>query len=112
MERGQLIFNTSTALYWKHLFANDIYKDIIVDSLKFMSYKKWIVVYGLVIMLNHIHLLIEVPIEVPVEKDIQHSFMSFTAHEIKKMMKAREPKINQISLKVNRKTIRTFKFGI
>ena len=33
---------TATIYEWKHLLAEDLYKDIIVDSLKFLVLKKWI----------------------------------------------------------------------
>ncbi|MGZ3873593.1 MAG: hypothetical protein ACXVJD_11780 [Mucilaginibacter sp.] len=50
-------FFTATILEWKHLLKEDIYKDIIINSLTFLKKEKSIVVYGFVIMPNHIHLL-------------------------------------------------------
>ena len=44
------------------------------------------IVYGLVIMPNHIHLVFEIPSEVKHPEKVQHSFMSYTAHEFRKKM--------------------------
>jgi putative transposase len=100
MRRGQLIFFTSTILYWKHLLKEDGYKQIILNSLRFLSDQKQVKVYGLVIMPNHIHLLWEIQDTVPEEKNIQHSFMSFTGHQFKKRLLQEETN-NLQKFKVN-----------
>ena len=50
-------FFTAIILEWKHLLKPDKYKDIIIDSLRFLAKNKRVVVYGFVIMPNHIHLI-------------------------------------------------------
>ena len=50
-------FFTATILEWKHLLANDTYKDIIISSLKFLVNDGRVIIYGFVIMPNHIHLI-------------------------------------------------------
>ena len=50
-------FFTATILEWKKLLAPDKYKDIIMESLKFLVTNKRIILNGFVIMPNHIHLI-------------------------------------------------------
>jgi putative transposase len=50
-------FYTATILEWKHLLKPNEYKDIIIQSLYFLSTQNKIKVFGLVIMPNHIHLI-------------------------------------------------------
>jgi len=59
MELNKLYFYTATIIGWKHLLKPDKYKDVIIDSLKYLIKIKKIVVYGFVIMPNHIHLIWE-----------------------------------------------------
>ncbi|HLX54440.1 MAG TPA: hypothetical protein VKR58_10885, partial [Aquella sp.] len=53
-------FFTATILEWKYLLEPDRFKDIIINSLLFLKNEKSIVVYGFVIMPNHIHLIWQV----------------------------------------------------
>jgi len=48
-------FFTATILEWKRLLEPDKNKDIIIDSMRFLVADKRVVVYGFVIMVNHIH---------------------------------------------------------
>ncbi|MDR6563262.1 MULTISPECIES: hypothetical protein [unclassified Arcicella] len=48
-------FFTATILSWKPLLKPDKYKQIIIDSLKFLVENHRVKVYGFVIMPNHIH---------------------------------------------------------
>jgi len=48
---------TATILEWKHLLKPDRYKQIILDSLRFLVEQKRVKVYGFVIMINHIHVI-------------------------------------------------------
>ena len=50
-------FFTATILEWKYLLQPERFKDIIINSLLFLKNEKSIVVYGFVIMPNHIHLI-------------------------------------------------------
>ena len=55
MNQNYLQFFTATNLWWKKLLQPDKYKQIIIDSLKFLVENKRVKVYGFVIMPNHIH---------------------------------------------------------
>src|SRR5882672_2412503 len=50
-------FFTATILNWQKLLHNDLFKQIIVDSLQWLVKEKRYAVYAFVIMPNHMHLL-------------------------------------------------------
>ena len=50
-------FFTATNLEWKRLLSYDKYKDIIIESMRFMVKDKRVIIYGFVIMDNHIHVI-------------------------------------------------------
>jgi hypothetical protein len=55
--RKYVQFFTATILEWKHLLKPDKYKQLILDSLKFLVEHGRVKVYGFVIMINHIHVV-------------------------------------------------------
>jgi REP element-mobilizing transposase RayT len=75
-------FFTATILAWKPLLRQDKYKDVITDSLRFLVQQKRVVVYGSVIMPNHIHLLWHI-CEGYRREDVQRDFLKYTAQRIK-----------------------------
>jgi REP element-mobilizing transposase RayT len=75
-------FFTATILEWKPLLRDDTFKDIIIKSLQFLTNEGSIVVYGFVIMPNHIHLIWQ--IQDGFKRDIiQMRFLKFTAQQMK-----------------------------
>ena len=79
MESGKAYFLTATNLEWKKVLANDRYKMIITNSLKFQVEQKRIEVFSFTIMPNHIHLIWRINENLVAEK-VQQSFMKYTAH--------------------------------
>ena len=79
-----LYFLTLTTVGWIDVFTRAIYRDIIVDSLKYCRKEKGLVVYAYVIMSNHIHLIAQSESETQTLSDIIRDFKSFTAKEIRK----------------------------
>jgi putative transposase len=75
-------FYTATILEWKPLLKQDKYKDIIIESLRFLVTDKRINLYAFVLMSNHIHLIWQ-PLREYTPENIQHSLMSYTAHQFK-----------------------------
>jgi putative transposase len=75
-------FFTATILEWKYLLKEDIFKDIVINSLLFLKKEKSIVVYGFVIMPNHIHLIWQIQDGYKQEM-IQNRFLKFTAQQMK-----------------------------
>ena len=57
MEIGELFFWTATINQWQKLLQPDRYKDIVIQSLTYLTHTSKIEVYGFVIMPNHIHLI-------------------------------------------------------
>lgn len=52
---GKIYFLTATINNWNKLLTEDIMKEIITSSLKYLSVQKKIEVYAFVIMPNHLH---------------------------------------------------------
>jgi len=82
IEDNPVCFFTATILEWKHLLKDDKYKDIILNSMKFLVQDKRAEIFAFVIMPNHIHMVWRVnnkfePFEV------QRDFLKFTAQQIK-----------------------------
>ena len=85
-----IYFYTATIKEWKNLLEPDRYKDIIINSLKYLVDKKKLAVYGLVIMPNHIHIIWELLAMNGKEKP-HASFMKFTSHEFLNEMRMNHP---------------------
>jgi len=82
MNHHYIQFFTATILWWKSLLKPDKYKEIIIDSLKFLVENHRVKVYGFVIMPNHIHLVWKIN-ENYLLKDVQRDFLKYTAQQIK-----------------------------
>ena len=76
-----IYFVTFTVVDWIDIFTRPVYKEIIVDSLKFSIENKGLTVYAWVVMSNHIHLIIsaEKNNKLP---DIVRDFKKFTSKRI------------------------------
>jgi REP element-mobilizing transposase RayT len=81
LEINEVYFWTDTIKDWKHLLKQDKYKLLIMDALKDLVEKKKIIVYGFVLMPNHLHLLWEMLAKNGREMPYA-SFNKATAHEI------------------------------
>ncbi|MES2733905.1 MAG: transposase [Bacteroidota bacterium] len=92
MELGEIYFYTSTIVGWKRLLKPDPYKRIIINSLKNLVDRQCIIIYGFVIMPNHIHLIWEM-LKKNGKEMPDTSFIKFTAHELKKDLSKNYPPI-------------------
>lgn len=72
-----LYFLTLTTVGWIDIFTRAIYRDILVESLNYCIKEKGLVVYGYVIMSNHIHLIAQSESETQSLSDIIRDFKSF-----------------------------------
>ena len=92
MRENNILFFTATIRKWNKLLNKDKYKDVIVDSLKYLVKIKKIYVYAFVIMPNHIHILwsIREPYLLP---NIQRDFLKFTAQQIKFDLMKNHPEV-------------------
>lgn len=75
-------FFTATNLEWKKLLSHDHYKDIIINSLRFLVVNERIKLYAFVLMDNHIHLIWQMMFGHQ-RKDVRRDFLKFTANQIK-----------------------------
>jgi putative transposase len=81
MDIDEVYFWTDTIKDWKHLLKHDKYKQLVIDNLRDLVQKKMIVIYGFVIMPNHLHLIWE--LKSKNGKEMPHaSFNKATAHLI------------------------------
>jgi REP element-mobilizing transposase RayT len=83
---------TATILEWKRLLKHDKYKDIIVDSPRFLVEDERIYLYGFVIMDNHIHCIWQL-LNGYNQQLIQHSLLKFTAQKMKYDLVANHPDV-------------------
>ena len=70
----------------KHLLKPDKYKDVIIDSLKFMVKEKRVQVNAFVIMSNHIHLIWQIQKDFKRE-NVQRDFLKFTSQMNEELVK-------------------------
>ena len=56
-DQNGLYFLTMTIVEWIDLFTRPVYKDIVIESLKYCQKEKGLEIYAYCIMSNHLHLL-------------------------------------------------------
>lgn len=86
LEMGEIFFWTATINNWQRLLMKDEYKNVILNSLNYLSDLGKVDVFGFVIMPNHIHLVWKIN-EMNGKETAQGSFLKYTAHEFKKLLK-------------------------
>ena len=83
-------FYTATILNWQQILKDDIFKNIILESLGFCVKQSKIKLYVFVEMNNHIHLIWQ-QIPPTTRVKLQHSFMKFTAQKMKENLQLYNP---------------------
>jgi REP element-mobilizing transposase RayT len=91
MEMAEIYFWTTTINQWQKLLLDDAFKDIIIQSLDFLSDAGKIDVFGFVIMPNHLHLIWRA-LEMNGKETPQGSFLKYTAHEFRKKLYEEDPR--------------------
>ncbi len=79
-DQSKVYFLTFTVVEWVDIFSRQIYKDIIIDSLRYCQINKGLNIYAYVIMTNHVHLLVNCENEDL--SDIVRDFKKFTSKKI------------------------------
>jgi REP element-mobilizing transposase RayT len=79
-DQEKVHFITCTVVDWVDVFSRKAYKDSIMNSLEFCIKNKGMILYGYVIMTNHIHLIIQS--ENGKLSDLVRDFKKFTARII------------------------------
>ena len=86
METGDIFFWTATINKWQPLLKEDRFKEVIIQSLTNLSERNLIDVFAFVIMPNHLHLIWRTN-ALNGKETAQGSFLKFTAHAFKKLLK-------------------------
>ena len=79
-------FFTVTCLEWKHILADNRFKDIIIDSLTYLSQSNRVSIYAFVIMSNYFHMIWQMLGEHKRE-DVQRDFLKYTSQQILKVLR-------------------------
>ncbi|MFI5155093.1 MAG: REP-associated tyrosine transposase [Chitinophagales bacterium] len=94
-------FFTATILEWKHLLKPSKYKDIIMESFRFLTNDQRLQINAFVIMNNHIHTIWQI-MGRHKREDVQRDFLKYTAQHIKSDLRIRHPSFLE-AFKVNAK---------
>lgn len=86
IDKGEIYFWTATINKWQRLLEKEEYKDVIINSLQYLSDEGKVDVFAFVIMPNHIHLIWRVN-ELNGKESPQGSLLKYTAHSFKKMLR-------------------------
>ena len=87
MEYDKVYFWTDTIKDWNPILSQDKYKEIIISSWRELVKRGMVIVYGFVIMPNHLHVIWE--LKEPNGKEMPHaSFNKFTSHKILSILKS------------------------
>jgi len=63
VDQSALYYLTLQVVDWIDIFTRQVYRDIVIESLKFCQQNKNLQIFGYVIMSNHIHLIANSPNE-------------------------------------------------
>lgn len=85
-------FFTATNLEWKRLLQPGKYKDIVINSMRFLVRDKRARIFSFVIMDNHTHLIWQMMPDNDPEA-VQRDFLKYTAQRIKKDLQRNHPAV-------------------
>ena len=79
-EQNALHYITLQVVYWVDIFTRYVYRDIVIQSLRYCQQAKGLEIYAYVIMSNHIHIIVKS--ETENLSDILLDFKKFTSKRI------------------------------
>jgi REP element-mobilizing transposase RayT len=79
-DQSKAHFITATIIDWIDIFSRKAYRDVVIDSMIYCVKNKGMIVYGYVIMTNHIHMVVQS--ETGELSDLIRDFKKFTATQI------------------------------
>ena len=85
IDQSKLYFVSFATVHWIDIFTRELYRTILIDSLKFCQQKKGLEIFSWCIMTNHVHLIIGT--SGSKMEDILRDFKSFTSRELKEAIK-------------------------
>jgi REP element-mobilizing transposase RayT len=105
IQKGEIYFWTATINKWQYLLQADVFKDVIVSSLEYLSKQEKIDVFAFVIMPNHIHVIWRIK-ENKGKETAQGSFLKYTTHEFRKLLMKGEGRIelSNFAVRANNKS--------
>ncbi len=77
-------FLTLTIVGWIDIFSRQVYRDILLDSLRYCQQHKGLLLYAYVVMTNHVHLIAAVA----EGHDLVETIRSLKKHTAKKLLEA------------------------
>ena len=83
--KNKIHFLTFTTIEWIDIFTKQEYFDLIINTFKHCQKNQGLLLYGFVIMTNHIHCLVSAKENYSLE-DIVASFKKFTTSQIKELL--------------------------
>ena len=83
---NSVYFVTFTVVYWIDAFTRPVYKDMLIENLKFYRDTRGLIIYSFVIMTNHVHLILRSPNE-PLS-DIIRDYKRWTSRKMRELMQA------------------------
>ena len=101
-ETGKIYFWTATIHKWYNLLDKNENKQILLDSLKFLSDKGFITVYVFVIMPNHVHIIWQTN-KLNGKESPFASFLKFTSHKLLENLKSETNDLPYLVEKINKK---------
>ena len=58
IEQDEIPYLTFQVVKWVDVFTRKVYRDIVIDSLRYCQVNKGLEIYAFVLMSNHVHLLV------------------------------------------------------
>ncbi|MEZ5043759.1 MAG: transposase [Saprospiraceae bacterium] len=83
-------FTTCTILNWEPLLADDKYKDILIESFRYLVKEQSVEIFSFVIMRNHFHMVWQIN-EPHTLSTIQHRLLKYTAQAMKMELQQSNP---------------------
>lgn len=80
-EQDKLYFITLQVVEWVDVFSRQMYRDIIIENLRYCQRHKGLEIYGYVIMSNHIHLLAKSDTE-----ELSNTLRDFKSYTSKRLL--------------------------
>lgn len=87
-DQSKTHFITATVVDWVDVFSRKSYKESVIESLQYCIKNKGMILYGYVIMSNHVHLIIQS--EESKLSDLIRDFKKFTARSILNMIETEQ----------------------
>jgi putative transposase len=60
-EKEGIYFTTSTVVGWADVFTRDIYRDIVLERIRFCQQNQGLAIHAWVLITNHLHLICSFP---------------------------------------------------